>query len=113
MTKRIRVSIDDSQTRKHPRRSDHGQCPLCLRETYLTFHHLIPKKMHRRTYFKKHYSKLELAQGIDICRQCHNGLHRTFTEMELAKQFTTIESIRANPSLADYFAWVAKQKIQL
>ncbi|MDT0583818.1 hypothetical protein [Brumicola blandensis] len=102
-----------SQTRKYPRRSSLGECPLCHRRTHLTFHHLIPKKMHRRNYFKKHYSKAELAQGIDICRQCHNGLHRRFSEMELAKHLNSLSLIQDNPELTEYFEWVAKQKIQV
>ncbi|MBF7074535.1 hypothetical protein ISG33_14100 [Glaciecola sp. MH2013] len=88
-------------------------CLFCQRETYLTFHHLIPKKMHRRTYFKKHYSKQEMAQGIDICRQCHTGLHKAFSEMELAKRYASIEAIMAEPVLTEHFAWVAKQKVSL
>ena len=68
--------------------------------------------MHRRTFFKKAYSKAELAHGVDICRQCHVGLHKRFTEMELAKQLNTLALIKEETSLAEYFAWVAKQKVQ-
>jgi hypothetical protein len=98
-------------TPNYPRRDRFGVCPLCHRQVDLTFHHLIPKKMHRRTYFKKNYSKPELAQGIDICRKCHTGLHKTYDEMQLAKQFSTIEAIIADPALSIHFAWVSKQKI--
>ncbi|MFC4698718.1 hypothetical protein ACFO4O_00905 [Glaciecola siphonariae] len=84
---------------------------LCNRVLHLTFHHLIPKKMHRRTFFKKHYKKSELAQGIDICRQCHDGIHKTYTEMELAKHLNTFEAIKDDEKLSSYFAWVAKQKV--
>ena len=107
-----KTKLDVLLTRKFPRRSDFGVCLLCKRETFLTFHHLIPKKMHRRTFFKKHYSKPELATGIDICRQCHTGLHKRFSEMELAKQLNNIEAIQHEPALAEYFNWVSKQKVQ-
>ena len=86
---------------------------LCNRQTDLTFHHLIPKKMHRRTYFKKHYSKQELAQGIDICRQCHTGIHKTYSEMELAKHFYSKERLQQDPTLTTHFSWVAKQKVKV
>jgi 5-methylcytosine-specific restriction endonuclease McrA len=99
-------------TAKYPRRARFGRCPLCLRKVDLTFHHLIPKKMHRRTFFKKAYSKQVLAQGIDICRKCHTGLHKTYDEMELAKSLNTLEAIAQDEVLANHFAWVAKQKVQ-
>lgn len=93
------------------RRQRHGLCPLCKRELALTFHHLIPKKMHRRCHFKKHYTKIELAVGINICRKCHDGIHKTYSEMELAKYLHTLELLSADDKLSTYFAWVAKQKI--
>jgi 5-methylcytosine-specific restriction endonuclease McrA len=98
-------------TRKYPRRSRQGECLLCGRHTFLTFHHLIPKKMHRRTFFKKQFSKAELAAGIDICRQCHDGIHRSYTEMELAKQYPSLEALKADEKLKAHFDWVSKQKV--
>jgi hypothetical protein len=41
-------------------KQDIRHCELCGREAPLTFHHLVPRKMHRRTYFRKHYSREEL-----------------------------------------------------
>ena len=90
-----------------------GYCPLCQRYARLTFHHLIPKKMHRRTFFRKNFKKIQLHSGIFICRQCHNGVHRFYTEMELAKQFRTLEKLQHDDKLSRYFAWVSKQAIQV
>lgn len=98
-------------TRKYPRRSHHGVCPLCQRETDLTFHHLIPKKMHRRNFFKKNFDKQTLASGIDICRNCHTGLHKTYDEMTLAKNFNSIDKIQNDEILQAHFVWVSKQRI--
>ncbi|CAI8199685.1 MAG: Uncharacterised protein [Glaciecola sp. HTCC2999] len=67
--------------------------------------------MHRRSHFKKHYTKSELAAGINICRKCHDGIHKTYTEMELAKQLNTLQLLCSDDKLGTYFAWVAKQKI--
>ena len=58
-------------------------CPLCQRQVALTFHHLIPKKMHRRTYFKKNYKRAQLHEGIMICRLCHDGLHDLYVASQL------------------------------
>ncbi|MGD1909095.1 MAG: hypothetical protein ACFB0C_24330 [Leptolyngbyaceae cyanobacterium] len=87
-----------------------GECPLCGRLVPLTFHHLIPKKLHRRTHFKKRYSKAELNQGIHICRLCHNGIHDHYDEMTLAKGLSTFERIQADPNIRKHSDWAAKQK---
>ena len=66
--------------------------------------------MHRRAHFRKAHSKVELNAGINICRRCHTGLHRLYDEMTLAKQFNTIERLRADEAVQRHCAWVAKQK---
>ena len=52
-----------------------GHCVLCERETSLTAHHLIPRELHER-YMKKGLSREHVCRTIDICRPCHNALHR-------------------------------------
>lgn len=88
-----------------------GVCCCCARETALTFHHLIPRKMHRRTHFKKHYSKEQLQSGIMVCRVCHSGIHKRFDEMRLAKELYSLAELKRNDELSRFFDWVAKQKI--
>lgn len=90
----------------------HGKCPLCNRTTALTFHHLIPRKVHRRAHFKKHYSKSELNQGVNICRNCHNGIHRRYDEMSLAKRLHTLDALLRDEELSRFFTWVSKQRIR-
>ncbi|MFT6407375.1 MAG: hypothetical protein ACJAQ6_000786 [Arenicella sp.] len=68
--------------------------------------------MHRRTHFKKHFSKQQLNQGIMLCRICHSGIHKRFDEMHLAKALNTETAIKRNPDLEKFFDWVSKQKIQ-
>ncbi len=88
----------------------HGLCPCCERTLNLTFHHLIPKKMHRRQHFKKHFTNEQLNLGIYLCRQCHNGVHRLYSEMQLAKEFNTLQRLTSDEQLSKHFSWVAKQK---
>ncbi len=76
----------------------------------LTFHHLIPRKMHRRTRFARQYDKHTLNLGVYICRDCHKGVHKTYDEMELATRFNTPQSLVDCPKLRKHFAWVAKQR---
>lgn len=93
-----------------PQNQPATHCALCGRETELTFHHLIPRKVHRRTYFRNHYDKQQLQRGIDICRLCHKGLHRLYDEMTLAKSLNTLQALREDPSIQRHITWVRKQR---
>lgn len=90
-----------------------GVCPCCGRTTRLTFHHLIPRHMHRRAFFRKHYSRDERNKGITICRQCHDGIHRFYSSMALAKELNTLDKLLNDEKLAAHFAWVSKQRVRL
>ena len=91
-------------------RGKFGECKLCRRKTHLTFHHLIPKKLHRRTRFRKHYRREDLNRGIDICRMCHNGLHVLYDEMTLAKKYSTLEALLQDEAVMRHVGWVGRQK---
>lgn len=91
-------------------RDRRGVCPLCGRECPLTFHHLIPRKLHRRKAFRKRYSRAALSQGVHVCRDCHDGIHDFYDEMTLAKRFPQVEALQCDPALARHFRWVAKKK---
>lgn len=99
-------------TRQRIRHYRGGKCPFCERRVALTFHHLIPKKLHRRTRFRKDFSREELNRGVDICRQCHDGIHTRYDEMTLFREFRTAESLAADPELARHFAWVSRQRVR-
>jgi hypothetical protein len=87
-------------------------CPLCERHTALTFHHLIPRKLHRRQHFLKHYTREQRNAGTMICRQCHDGIHRLFDEMTLGKHLNTLAALREEPRLMRHVQWVARQKLR-
>ena len=82
--------------------SDDPICPLCLRpipaHAKQSDHHLIPK--------------LKGGKGGPVIRVhqiCHNEIHATLTEAELARAYASPEARRAHPRLAKFFAWVAKR----
>ena len=85
-------------------------CELCGREAHLTFHHLIPRKVHRRQRFKKQYTKAQLAEGIYICQLCHRGIHRFYDEMTLALRFNAKDKLLEDESVNKHVNWVRKQK---
>ncbi|MFZ5963499.1 HNH endonuclease [Thalassococcus sp. BH17M4-6] len=81
---------------------DEPICPLCGRpipgDARQSLHHLTPK--------------LKGGKGGPVVRLhqiCHNEIHATLTEAELARDFDTIDKLRAHPRLAAFIAWVAKR----
>ena len=98
------------EPRASSRKLRSGVCPACRRETHLSFHHLIPRKAHRRRFFRKSYNRQELALGIYVCRLCHDGIHDRFDEITLAKQFRDPAKLLSEPTLQSHFEWVARQK---
>ena len=101
---------DSSPAQRVSRKAQLGPCLLCRRKVNLTFHHLIPKKMHRRRYFRKTYSREQLAAGIYLCRLCHTGVHELFDEMTLAKQLNTPALLQSNDLIAKHCQWVSRQR---
>ncbi|MAK68893.1 MAG: hypothetical protein CME50_02825 [Halieaceae bacterium] len=76
----------------------------------LTFHHLIPRKMHRRKGFRRRFSKEELNIGVNVCRKCHRGIHALYDELTLATRFYNLELLLSDETLANHFRWVSKQR---
>ncbi|MEM8979522.1 MAG: HNH endonuclease [Pseudomonadota bacterium] len=82
--------------------TDIPECPLCGRpippDCPQSAHHLIPK--------------LKGGKGgptVLLHHICHKEIHATLTEAELARDYSTIEKLRAHPRLAKFAAWVAKR----
>ena len=91
----------------------HEKCELCGREdTYLNFHHLIPKMVHNRRKYERDFEKDYLNENVIwICKShCHKSLHEFFTEKELAENYNTIEKILENEKFQNYIKWHKKQK---
>ncbi|MFK7862321.1 MAG: hypothetical protein AB8B64_26170 [Granulosicoccus sp.] len=76
----------------------------------LSFHHLVPRKLHKRKRFAKQYSREQLNTGVMLCHRCHKGLHRLYSETELGTQFNTEDKLRNDEAIAKHVSWVAKQK---
>ena len=77
-------------------------CPLCGRpippDVPQSQHHLIPK--------------LRGGKGgptVLLHHICHREIHATLSETELARDFATMEALRAHPRLAKFARWVAKR----
>ena len=85
-------------------------CELCEREVELTFHHLIPKKMHNKRPIKRRYEPDFLHEyGIWVCGDCHKMIHRTFDHKELAFIYNSKEKLIEHEGMAKFLDWVKKQ----
>ena len=77
-------------------------CPLCDRpipaDVSQSQHHLIPKLKGGKG------GPVVLLHDI-----CHREIHATLTEAELARDYKTVEALRAHPRLAGFIAWVRKR----
>ncbi len=88
-----------------------GICKICKREEIsITFHHLIPRTLHKNKWFKKRYNLLELNKGINICIDCHTAIHGFIKEKELGKSFNNINSLLLHPKIKKFAIWIHKQK---
>ena len=98
-----------SSTRRERRA---GACELCGRRVKLTFHHLIPCRVHRRSRFVRRHGKQEMqTRGLFLCSLCHNGIHDLIPdEKTLAESYNTRELLLAHEGIARHVAWAAKQK---
>jgi len=91
-------------------KTDVGQCELCKRKSMLTAHHLIPRKLHRRNHFRKKFAKADLQKTALICRDCHNGLHKLYDEMQLGKTLNTVAKLMQDPTVKKHVEWVARKR---
>ena len=84
-----------------------GKCELCDRENELTFHHLIPKSQHKNKWFKKNYTRIEMAKGINVCKyDCHREIHYMITEKELGRSFNTLEKLKRHLKIKKYTKYI-------
>ncbi len=77
-------------------------CPLCGRpipaDVRQSQHHLVPK--------------LRGGKGgptVLLHQICHNEIHAALSETDLARNYKTIEALKAHPRLAKFIRWVAKR----
>ncbi len=77
-------------------------CPLCLRpipaEARQSLHHLVPKLKGGKR-----------GPVVRLHQICHSEIHATLTEAELARNYNTVEALRAHPRLAKFLGWVARR----
>ena len=78
------------------------ECPLCGRpipsDVKQSLHHLIPKLKGGKG-----------GETVLLHHICHREIHATLTEAELARDFNTVDALRAHPRLSKFITWVRKR----
>jgi hypothetical protein len=89
-----------------------GPCEFCGRAKPLSFHHLIPRRCHRKPRYRRKYSIDEMRhRGLYLCSPCHRGIHDLIPdEEELGARYHTRELLLAHEGMARHVEWVRKQK---
>ena len=77
-------------------------CELCGRNAPTTRHHLVPRS--RKKHERENYGTL-----ADLCRDCHRKIHATWDNRTVARQYGTIDLLRAAPELQSYLTWIRKR----
>jgi hypothetical protein len=77
-------------------------CQLCGRDAPTTRHHLVPRS--RKKHERETYGAL-----ADLCRDCHRKIHATWDNKTVARQYGTIDLLRAAPELQSYLKWIRKK----
>lgn len=85
-------------------------CDFCERERPLTFHHLVPKKVHKKSILLKKFTKEDMqTMGLMLCSDCHKTIHRHIDHIDLGKFYHTKEALLGHPEIGKFVKWVAKQ----
>eukprot|EP00128_Syssomonas_multiformis_P017849 Colp12_sorted_trinity150504_noHs@22084 len=87
-----------------------GSCQMCGSLQRITLHHLIPKLVLKRMR-NAGKAKVDVSKYlVEVCRPCHNELHRLFGHGELATYYHTIDSILQAPELQPFLLWKRKRE---
>eukprot|EP00004_Rigifila_ramosa_P021805 TRINITY_DN5864_c0_g1_i1.p1 TRINITY_DN5864_c0_g1~~TRINITY_DN5864_c0_g1_i1.p1 ORF type:complete len:181 (+),score=39.33 TRINITY_DN5864_c0_g1_i1:398-940(+) len=87
-----------------------GCCKLCGATQRITIHHLVPKLVLKRMRNAKKDRINVAAFLVEVCRPCHNELHRLWGHGELAANYQTVEMILAAPEIQGFLTWKRKRE---
>ncbi|RIB16849.1 hypothetical protein C2G38_1911280, partial [Gigaspora rosea] len=86
-----------------------GTCELCHRRMPLTFHHLIPRAVHKRVIKKGLFTKDEcLTRGTNICRPCHSACHKMISHEQMAYEYNSVDKLLEHEGVIKFVTWASK-----
>ena len=86
------------------------KCELCGRGgTTQTFHHLIPKKLHKKNIVVELFPDVDLnSYGIMVCSSCHKMIHKKINHFDLATQYYSLEKLKKHVDLSKFITFQQK-----
>lgn len=85
-------------------------CELCERKVESTSkHHLIPRALHSNKWFKKNFTKEQMIETVNLCKDCHRQIHRFATEKELGKFHNTLETLMEHEKIHNFVKWLTRR----
>jgi hypothetical protein len=86
-------------------------CALCERQVpRTTRHHLIPRTVHKNKWFRKRFSREQLHETIDLCKDCHRQLHRFIGHKELGRHYNTREKLLQHEKMSNFVSWLRRRE---
>ncbi len=86
-------------------------CETCGRSIELSFHHLVPKKVHSKPAIQKLHAEKALDHyGIWVCKDCHKKIHRLYEHKTLGEEYYSLKRLKSSAEFRKFIAWVRKQK---
>lgn len=102
MTRRQQLAQAAAEATARAQRAAETRCGLCERAVQHTSrHHLVPREEGGR-----------YGDTVDLCQPCHSSVHRFLTNRALARQYHTVEALRAADELQGYLSWIRKNKVE-
>ena len=108
--KSLQTALDASQSPEKEDELPPGACALCQRQMPLTWHHLYPRDVHKKFLKRGLMTQQDCVQGIRVCRQCHNTIHRLFDNETLALRLHSLESLMEQEVIQKWVSYAYKQK---
>ena len=85
-------------------------CELCQREVPSTSrHHLIPRTLHNNKWFKRRYTREELHETVDLCRDCHGQIHKFISHKEMGRTYNSIDMLLSHEHVSNFIEWLRKR----
>ena len=108
--KSLQTALDASRSPEKQDELPPGACALCQRQMPLTWHHLYPRDVHKKFLKRGLMTQQNCVQGIRVCRQCHNTIHRSFDNETLALRLHSLESLMEQEVIQKWVVYAYKQK---
>ncbi|CAF0852437.1 unnamed protein product [Adineta ricciae] len=87
-----------------------GECKLCGCTQRITIHHMIPKLILKRMRNSGKESVDVAKYLVEVCRPCHNEIHRIWPHSELAREYQTVDMLLEAPAIQPYLNWKRKRE---